>query len=312
MTKPSHYLCVDIGGTKCAVSVADGTGQVLERKVMATAGCEATCAWIVEAAQDVAASQATAPRAAGISCGSPLDVQRGLILGPPNLPGWDKVSITRMLTEATGLPAFLMNDANAGALAEGWYGAGEGCEHFIFLTCGTGMGAGIVAHGRILEGANGEAGEVGHMRLTDDGPLGYGKPGSFEGWCSGGGFVQYAGMSAREATARANEGDPAARQALARFGDYLGRGLAVLVDVLNPERILIGGIYPRAEAWIRPAMTTSLEREALAASLTGCTVMPAALGERIGDLAALAAARHGLDQTAGGTRLSASCPTLPA
>ena len=228
----------------------------------------------------------------GISCGGPLDTNEGLVLSPPNLPGWDAVPIVQLAHKASQLPTYLMNDANAGALAEGRYGGGRNCDNFAFLTCGTGMGSGIVCNGQIIEGSNGFAGEIGHMRLTDDGPIGYGKSGSFEGWCSGGGFAQWAGMSAKEAAKLAHQGDDAALTAFARFGEQLGRGLAVLVDILNPERILIGGIYPRARPWIEPAMLSSLEREALSPALSACEVVPAELGECIGDLAAIAVAAY--------------------
>ncbi|CAA6680175.1 MULTISPECIES: ROK family protein [unclassified Lentimonas] len=289
------YLGVDIGGTKCAVCVGSDAGEVLVREVVPTTDCEATVTWIVATAKRLAETYGDELKAVGISCGSPMDSQAGLILSPPNLPDWERVEIVRHLQEATDLPAYLMNDGNAGALAEGLFGAGRGCLNYIFLTCGTGMGAGIVVHGRVLEGACGMAGEVGHVRLSADGPIGFHKSGSFEGWCSGGGFAQYAGMSAKEAGALAVQGDARALEWFTTFGEYLGKGTAMLVDVLNPERIVIGGIFPRAEQWIRAEMEAALEREGLAANVAACEIMPAELGERIGDLAALAIALYGLN-----------------
>ncbi len=286
------YIGVDIGGTKCAVLVGSGNGKIAQREEIATAALEHTRDWILNQVEKLAKQYARSLCCVGISCGGPLDTQKGLVLSPPNLPDWDGVPIVALVSEAAGLPAYLMNDANAGALAEGMYGAGRGCDNFVFLTCGTGMGSGIVCNGRILEGANGFAGEVGHMRLTDEGPIGYGKNGSFEGWCSGGGFAQWAGLSAKEAAALAREGDEAALNAYSHFGDQLGRGLAVLVDIINPERILIGGIYPRAQEWIESAMLKALEKDALSQALSACEVLPAELGERIGDLAALSVARY--------------------
>ena len=292
MNDGRYYLGIDIGGTKCAVLVGTEGGEVLAREEMATATFEPTCKWILTQIELLSKRYGDSLHGVGISCGGPLDTRKGIVLSPPNLPGWDAVPIVQLVNKASQLPTYLMNDANAGALAEGMHGAGRDCDNFVFLTCGTGMGSGIVCNGQILEGTNGFAGEIGHMRLTDDGPVGYGKSGSFEGWCSGGGFAQWAGMPAKEAAKLARQGDEAALKVFARFGEQLGRGLAVLVDILNPERILIGGIYPRARPWIEPAMLASLEREALSPARTACEVMPAKLGERIGDLAAIAVAAY--------------------
>jgi len=204
-----------------------------------------------------------------------------------------------------------MNDANACALAEWQFGAGRGCRNMVFLTMSTGMGAGLILGGRLYEGANGNAGEVGHLRLAADGPVGFGKRGSFEGFCSGGGIAQIvrrrlaesADASAlrevspekltAEAVGRAAEaGDLLARELLRGVGEKLGEALATLVDVLNPERIVIGSIYARCEQFVAPAMQASLAREALAESVRICTVRPAELGDEIGSYAAVAIARY--------------------
>ena len=130
--------------------------------------------------------------AAGISCGGPLDIEKGLILSPPNLPGWDKVPIVKYFQNRLGVKTSLLNDANACALAEWRYGAGKGCRNMIFLTFGTGIGAGLILNGRLYSGASGMAGEIGHIRMEKTGPLGYGKKGSLEGFCSGGGIAMLA------------------------------------------------------------------------------------------------------------------------
>src|SRR5690606_15592063 len=130
--------------------------------------------------------------AIGISCGGPLDSRRGVILSPPNLPGWDRIPVVEVFQQAFKVPVALQNDANAGALAEWLWGAGRGSHNMIFLTFGTGMGAGLILNGQLYSGTNDLAGEVGHIRLAPDGPVGYGKAGSFEGFCSGGGIKQLA------------------------------------------------------------------------------------------------------------------------
>jgi glucokinase len=247
----------------------------------------------------------------GVSCGGPLDATQGLILSPPNLPGWDRIAICAELTARFGCRAFLMNDANACALAEWQFGAGRGCRNMVFLTMGTGMGSGLILDGRLFEGTNGNAGEVGHLRLAPDGPLGYNKKGSFEGFCSGGGIAQlarrrvasFSGKSVlqsvppAELTARlvgeaAAAGDALALELWRDVGEKLGEALALLVDVLNPERFVIGSIYARCERFIAPAMQAALQREALPQSAQVCTVVPAVLGDEIGSYAAVAIARY--------------------
>ena len=130
--------------------------------------------------------------AIGITCGGPLDSKKGLIMSPPNLPKWDKIPITKIIEDNFNVPVFLQNDANACALAEWRFGAGKGTNNMIFLTFGTGLGAGLILDGRLYAGTNNLAGEIGHIRLAKDGPLGYDKKGSFEGFCSGAGIARLA------------------------------------------------------------------------------------------------------------------------
>jgi len=282
-------LGVNIGGTTCSVVLGTADGQVLSREAFATPGRDECVARLRELAASMIRTDTVA---VGISCGGPLDADAGIVLSPPNLPGWNEVPIVREIQQATGKPTFLMNDANAGALAEWYFGPDGGCSPLVFLTCGTGMGAGILIDGKPFDGACGMAGEVGHIRLSDDGPVGFGKRGSFEGWCSGGGFAQYAGINAKEAALLAQQGSGEHVGHFAEFGRRLGQALAMLIDVLNPQRIAIGGIFMRCEALIAPAMNEVLQRECLPQSLKACRIGPASSGEQIGDHAALAVARY--------------------
>ena len=303
-----RILGVDIGGTKCAVILGNETGRILEKEQFPTAGCERTVARITEIARRMAPFDAI-----GVSCGGPLDAERGVILSPPNLPGWDHVEIVRLLNDAFHVPVFLKNDADACALAEWKFGAGKGAQHLIFLTFGTGLGAGLILNGQLYSGACGMAGEAGHLRLAEFGPVGYGKAGSFEGFCSGGGLAQlgqaaaiaqaqtgtpvsFAGeeITAKTVAEAAKAGDPAAIEVFRQCGRMLGRGLSLLMDLLNPERILLGGIFGRCEDLLRPEMEKEIEKETLSASRRACEILPAALGEAIGDVGALCAALDGL------------------
>ena len=297
---------IDIGGTKCAVAGTDAAGNLQGQRRFATRSLEQTLADLLAA---VAALEPGPNPLMGVSCGGPLDSRAGTILSPPNLPGWDNVPIAQVLTERFGGRAFLMNDACAGALAEWHFGAARGCRNVVFLTHGTGLGAGLILDGRLYEGATGDAGEIGHVRLADDGPTGYGKAGSVEGFCSGGGIARLAAQldiadtanrnggqavprTARDIVRGADAGNARSRAVLAESGRRLGEALALLVDLLNPDMIVLGSIYVRARRHLETAMREALEREALARPRLACRIRPAALGEELGCRAALAAALY--------------------
>jgi glucokinase len=141
----------------------------------------------------------------GVSCGGPLDQDTGVIQAPPNLSTWVDVPITSILQREFAVACRLTNDANAGKVAEHQYGAGVGTRHMVFLTMGTGLSAGVISNGLLLSGASGQAGEIGHVRLTPSGPVGYNKAGSVEGWASGAGVAQVAGQ---EVAAAIKRGEP--------------------------------------------------------------------------------------------------------
>ena len=308
-------LGLDIGGTKCAAVTANWDGerlQILKKEKCPTdhsVSPEAMLERLFALADGILDGKSDA---VGISCGGPLDSAHGVILGPPNLPGWDDVPVTALAARHFGAPAHLQNDANACAVAEWKFGAGRGTRNMIFLTFGTGLGAGLILDGRLYSGTNDNAGECGHLRLERFGPVGYGKQGSFEGFCSGGGLAQLgcamarervqrgvcpayyqngeAGVTAKSIADAARAGDETALEVYRVCGEYLGRGLAVLIDLLNPQRIVLGSIFARSGDLLRESMERSLRGEALAASAACCQIVAAELGESIGDYAALATA----------------------
>lgn len=320
------YLAgIDIGGTKCAVTLGreeQGKIEILEKEKFPTPkNPHEAVAELVEALEKILSKHEDIRiDAAGISCGSPLDSAKGLIQCPPNLPNWDQIDVVTPFEKAFGVPAALQNDANACALAEWLWGAGKGCRNMVFLTFGTGLGAGLILDGRLYTGSCDMAGEVGHVRLTEDGPEGYGKKGSFEGFCSGGGIARYGaarieewlaagkstgilreGMSIAEVSAAdigraAQEGDELAVSILTHTGRMLGMGVSMLLDILNPERIVIGSIFLRQEALLRGPMEEVIGREALASTKNACKIVPAGLGEALGDYAALSVARSCCDR----------------
>ena len=177
------YLGLDIGGTKCAVSLAkvvDSEVSILAKKQFPTAhnDPDAVLKEVYDVSADILAENKLSfadIKKIGVSCGGPLDSKKGVILGPPNLPGWDEVHISEYFENATGIKTEIQNDANACAVAEWKFGAGKGCSNMVFLTFGTGLGAGLILDGKLFSGTNDMAGEIGHVRLKPRGPVGYGK-----------------------------------------------------------------------------------------------------------------------------------------
>lgn len=312
-----HILGFDIGGTKSAVLLAEwenGEARILKREAVMSDHTVSPTEMLDRLSAVAEGLLTKTPDVIGISCGGPLDAARGVILGPPNLPGWDNVPVVKYLEKRFHVPAKLQNDANACALAEWRFGAGRGCRNMVFMTFGTGLGAGLILDGKLYEGTNGNAGELGHIRLAPTGPVGFGKAGSFEGFCSGGGIARLAyamaekaqaegkrplymkeGFTQSDVTAKtvaeaALQGDETAKEVYRTSGEYLGRGLAILIDLLNPELIVIGSVFARSHALLWESAEREIKKEALAVSAGVCTVLPAALGEEIGDYAAIAAA----------------------
>ena len=294
------YIGIDIGGTKTAISLGDNNGSLInKRKFLTPSGVDAVIEGIF-AEVELLLSPAHSLhdiKAIGISCGGPLDSKRGIIQSPPNLPGWDDIPIVDIVSEHFGIPAYLENDANACALAEWYWGNGKGFDSIIFLTFGTGLGAGLILDGALYRGTNGLAGEVGHWRMADTGPYCYYKRGSWESFVSGAGIsglyeiATGKTVSAQKVCQLAKEGDSTAMHVVEQSAKMLGAGLALLIDLLNPQRIIIGSIYSRDEELFRPIMDQVLREETLSVPYSSCEIVPSLLGEQLGDMAALGIAR---------------------
>lgn len=320
-----NVIGIDIGGTKCTITYGINNGETIEMidKVrFGTTEVEETLRHLLETTSMMMKKHGLDSgntAAIGISCGGPLDSKKGVILSPPNLPGWDHIAIVEMFETRFGVKTAIQNDANACALAEWKFGAARGYSNVIFLTFGTGMGAGLILNGRLYAGTNDNAGEVGHMRLEQIGPVGYGKAGSFEGFCSGGGIAQLARtkvmeklqmsetvsfcksldkldtLTAKSVAEAALAGDPLAQEIYRISGYYLGKALSILIDVLNPEVIVLGSIYYRSQSLIEPAMREEIGKETISHTRRVCKIVPAGLGENIGDYAALSVAVNALN-----------------
>ncbi|HOF19830.1 MAG TPA: ROK family protein [Bacteroidales bacterium] len=318
-------LGLDIGGTKCTVihgKTGDGGLDIIDRFTFPTEthlGLEHSLGTIFSHIDLMIGKHGLSSgkvKALGVSCGGPLDSKTGIVMSPPNLPGWDNVPLVKLLTDRYGIKSGIQNDANACALAEWKSGAGRGSENMIFMTFGTGLGAGLILNGRLYSGTNDMAGEIGHIRMCSAGPVGYGKAGSWEGFCSGSGIAQLArtmvmekwqmgervsfcktrddfdNLNAQIVAEAAIRGDETALGVYRTSGEYLGRGLSILIDILNPEVIVIGSIFARSGKLLEPHTLRIIEAEALALSRNVCRIVPAQLGEDLGDYAALSVAAN--------------------
>ena len=312
-----YYIGIDIGGTKCAAVIGkqfDDAFRIEDKIVFPTADKEPYivlnefCAFIEKYIKTHKIA------GIGVSCGGPLDSKSGIVMSPPSLPRWDNIRIVDYFEKKYGIRTVLRNDADACAVAEWRYGAGRGSNNMIFLTFGTGFGAGLILNGRLYSGTNDNAGEIGHVRLTKSGPVGYHKAGSCEGYCSGSGIVRLAhimsqkdvykdsynvflksvgenNVSAKTIAEYARKGNKFCKAIYRKSGEMLGRTLSIFVDLLNPEKIVIGGVFMRAYDLLYPSALKIMKRECLSASLERVAVLPAGLGENVGDYAALAIAQ---------------------
>ncbi|MDH3251899.1 MAG: ROK family protein [Ignavibacteria bacterium] len=294
---------LDIGGTKTATVIGSENGEIHWRRqfpTMPERGFEAVFGEVTQAVQEAQRSAKNPVRAISVSIGGPLDSLNGIVYSPPNLPGWDAIPLKQLLQDRTGLPVYIEHDGNAGALAEFFFGAGKGFRNIIFVTMGTGFGAGLILDGKLYRGTSNVAGEVGHIRIAEHGPLCYGKAGSLEGYGSGTGIAKLAHMmypeiwgesaTAADVHEQFAAGSAEAMAVLDRAAMYLGRGFAILADILNPERIILGGIGMRmVDGLVMPAKRIFYQ-EVLRDAGSVCEIVPAALGETIGDVASLCAA----------------------
>lgn len=323
MSGGEAVLALDIGGTKLAAGVVTPDGALLASVREPTAlgdGPRRIVDRLVELGAKVTseAGLTTGDLAAvGVGCGGPLDVERGIVQDPPNLPGWTDVPLVAWLRGAFGRPVYLDNDANAAALAEHRWGAGRGCGSIVYLTISTGIGGGVVIGDELLRGANGNAAEIGHMSVAIDGwPCVCGRRGCLEAFASGtniarrareaveageaSGMTELAGstgsITAQTVAEAARRGDPLARRIWDETTMVLGAGLANVLNVFNPSRIILGGGVTHAgELLFEPVRRAALS-QTLGPQAEVADIVPAELGETIGIHGAAAVALARLEQ----------------
>ena len=291
----------DVGGTKSAAIVASSDGVVLDRREwpseVTTKGFEGMLRDFLDRAGSLL-GRYPAIRCVGVSVGGPMNALTGMVLSPPHLPGWDDVPLAAVLRRELGLEVVIEHDAAACLLAEWLWGAAAGTTHAVYLTCGTGCGAGVLIDGRVLRGPGGQTPEVGHVRLAPDGPVMFGKAGCVESFCGGEGIGKLAAflfparfgapVDARRLAELAAGGDGPARAVLGESARRTGQLCGLLGDIFSPQVIVLGSLARYLGPWWLDIIRDEFRRECLPANGAETRIVPAALGERLQDLSAVA------------------------
>jgi len=326
-TRNPLILGIDLGGTKILTSVINSQGEMLSRDhsiTPAAKGPEGVIQAIHASAQRaVEGASITMDRITAVGVGAPglADGKAGILFTSPNLPGWKDIPLRDILQEKFKKRAFLINDGNAAALGEYYFGAAKGTFHFIYVTISTGIGGGIVVDGKVLQGSRGFAGEIGHMTIADKGPPCHcGNRGCWEALASGTALAKAARkrietgadttilslaegkidkVTAQTVQSAAEKGDPLANQLILKTAYYFGVGLANLVNIFNPEMIVIGGgLSNMGNRLLKPAYEEAQKR-AFEQAYRTVRFLRAALGRNSGVLGAAAFAFDELKQALG-------------
>ncbi len=321
-------LGLDIGGTKLAAGVVAADGRVLSFEVVPSRrdeGPDAMIARLLDLGRDAVEVAGVAwpeIRAVGIACGGPLDPYAGIIQSPPSLPGWDDVPLVAIVERALDRPAVVDNDATAGALAEWWYGAGRdrAVRNLVYLTISTGIGGGLVLDGRVYRGIAGNAGELGHLTVDYLGrPCGCGRRGCLEAYASGTNIAARASealaageasslaalpmVTARDVAEAAAAGDALATRIWDETTAILGSAVANILDIFNPELVVLGGGVTRAGDQLLVPVRDAGLGQAMHPARRSADVVLAVLGDRLGVVSAASIALERLRRDGSATAL---------
>lgn len=306
MKKDLLLLGLDIGATKCAVIVGDKNGRILDRIQWPSSverGPEHMIEDLCQNAHSLLEQNGGTSHfsGVGISIGGPLNSNTGVIHSPPNLPGWNGIEVKKIIHGRLGLPVNVEHDAASGALAEYLWGAGQNAQRLVYLTCGSGFGAGIVMNGAIYTGSRGRSPEIGHIRYSADGPNAFGKTGSYEAFCAGNSLPKLAAYyfpkrwkenppDGKTLNDLAHNGDQDAEFILETNARAVGSACALLGDLLVPQVIILGSLaLYLGEKWIN-IVRRQFTAQALDEVSGHCQIKPSVLGKQLQDCAALAVA----------------------
>ncbi|WP_026962136.1 ROK family protein [Alicyclobacillus herbarius] len=295
-----YSIGVDLGGTKILTGVLDEQGELhhtLEVPTLAARGPEAVIQRI-RSTVDEMLNRVGRANVLGLGVGAPgpLNPHTGTVLGPPNLPGWDCIPLRDELQAVYGLPVYLENDANAAAVAEHRFGAGQGSRNMVYITVSTGIGGGVVIDGQVRQGAAGGFAEIGHMIVDPSGvPCNCGNRGCLEAVASGTAIARMAteafgrGLTAQEVADLAAGGNAKARQVLDTAFRYLGIGVVNIVNLFDPDLIVIGGGVARIGQPLFDAIHEALMHNDFRRNYgMDVPIVPARLGTKAGVIGAAA------------------------
>lgn len=289
-----HRIGVDLGGTNVRVALINHTGEIKreqEQLTEAEKGPEYVIGKIVSMIQEVKGNEEVST--VGIGAPGPLDSRKGIILSPPNLPGWDQVPIVHMIEKQIGIKVTLDNDANAAALAEARMGAGAGAHSVYYITVSTGIGGGFVINGNLFGGAQGYAGEIGNMIVMAGGKKSSTlNPGAIETLASGTAITREGKERlghinhAQEVFELAAEGNPIAQEIIEEAIHYLAIGIANLVHSINPEIFVLGGGVMKSRDQILTPLRKEVDKLVYPSLRGSIRIVPAGLGTKAGVIGA--------------------------
>ncbi|AWB45233.1 transcriptional regulator [Paenibacillus sp. CAA11] len=297
----SYAIGIDIGGTKTAIGLVNEQGQISAKVTIPTDPAISPSEMVVRIADSAKSliqdSGVKAEQISGIGIGAPgpLDTAQGRIACPPNLPAWRNFPIVDELAKHFSYPIRFENDATAATLAEKWIGAAQDAEHFVFITISTGIGAGIYMHGKLITGASGNAGDVGHLVIDPTaGHCVCGQDGCWEYIASGTAIARQASelldreVTTKEAFDLAAQGEPAIRELVDRVFRYIGIGCVTLINTLDPQKLVIGGGVSQVGDPLFQAVRAYVVEHALNPSGRSTPIIPAALQQDAGLIGAAA------------------------
>ncbi len=300
---------IDFGGTNIKLGLVDPSGRVANVRVLSSTSVQGPSGFVdevsaaVERLAETVRVRPTELRGVGVGAPGPVDVERGIVDSLVNVQGWRRVRLGRLLEQRLRCPCFVDNDVNLFALGEWTLGAGRGARHVVCLTLGTGVGGGLIINGQLYRGSRGAAGELGHMVIKPHGrQCGCGVRGCLEAHVGTAAILSLGRQALRRTTGpmrlllkeadrrltprlinqAARQGDTAARGVWEEIGRLLGSGLANITNLLNPERIIIGGGVASAWRFFYPELIRTLRAQAMDISGRSVRVVRATLGNNAG------------------------------
>ena len=283
---------IDLGGTQVRVALARSDGRLIASTKTRTQTLATPQSMVDWAAAEIERHRGRdRVRSITIAAPGPIDLKRGVLVNPPNLP-WKDVPLVAMMSRSTGAKVQLANDADMAGLGEFHHGVGRGTRNMVYITWSTGVGGGLIIDGKLHRGAHGTAGEVGHMIIDPNGPLdNCGQRGCLEAFVSGTALARESGRPAVELFASAARGDRHARAVVEKAAHFMGIALISLTNVIDPEMFVIGGGVSRSWALVQPTMLETLRSSPFIKPARRPSLRRARLGDRAGQVGAVEWAR---------------------